>query len=95
MTVYLWGNPAIFIAAPLIALVPRLEDNPVASPIAYLAVTFALIILAVFMFGWVEDVAARRRPRLNPWPRNAVKAAARTGTVNPPPPLGQRQESSP
>jgi peptidoglycan/LPS O-acetylase OafA/YrhL len=98
MTIYLWGNPAIFIAAPLIALFPltsRLDENPVASPILYLAVTFALIILAVFIFGWVEDVAARRRPRLSPWPRNGVKAAVRKGSVNSPPQLGQREESTP
>jgi peptidoglycan/LPS O-acetylase OafA/YrhL len=98
MTIYLWGNPAIFIAMPLIGLFPltlRLDENPIVGPIQYLTVTFALIAIAVLVFGWVEDVAARRRPRLNPWPRNAVKATARRGTVNPPPQLGQHQESAP
>lgn len=98
MTIYLWGNPAIFVAAPLISLFPltlRLDDNPVVGPIQYLAVTFALIVVAVFVFGWVEDVAARRRPRLNPWPRDAVDAGAHQGAGSSQQRHDQRQESAP
>lgn len=76
MTIHLWGNPAIVAAAAVIAVVPlaaTLDEHPVAGPVQFLAVIFGLIAAAVLLVGWVEDVAARRRPRLNPWPRGAAR----------------------
>jgi len=34
-------------------------------------VAVPLICLAILLFGWIEDVAARRRPRLFPLPRRS------------------------
>lgn len=92
MTIYLWGNPAIVVAAALIGVVPlagAVDELPVAGPAQFLAVAFGLIAVAVLLVGWVEDVAARRRPRLNPWPRSA----ARPGPPAGPDPQERRQQA--
>lgn len=70
MTIYLWGNVAIAVAHRLLGLFP---------PTAGLVVTgggFGILLLSLAVWpvlfvivlgvGWVEDVAARRRPRLLP-----------------------------
>jgi peptidoglycan/LPS O-acetylase OafA/YrhL len=74
MTIYLWGNVAILLAALLLSsgLVPAAL---VGSETAFKAVGFflvwVLIGVAVLAVGWVEDVAGGRRARINPWPRSA------------------------
>ncbi|WP_329387088.1 acyltransferase family protein [Streptomyces sp. NBC_01716] len=73
VTVYLWHNVLIMATFPLIDL---LYDAPVLSahaglvdtlyPMLPLVLIWPLVALAVLAFGWVEDLAAKRRPRL--WP---------------------------
>lgn len=68
VTVYLWHNVAIafcFVVGDLIQ-VWRLGDAA-ASQVGYLAVAVVLLLVPLVLVGWVEDVAARRRPRLLPW----------------------------
>src|SRR5690606_12934479 len=60
VTVYLWHNVAIYLAASLILW---WGDY---SQAEHLAVAVLLTAGAVFLFGWVEDVAARRRIRILP-----------------------------
>ncbi|WP_299528148.1 acyltransferase [uncultured Streptomyces sp.] len=77
VTVYLWHNVCILAAAGLYdrlwsvdwlgAHVPWLLESWV--PVLLLA--WALIALCVLAFGWAEDLAAKRRPRL--WPNGAVR----------------------
>ena len=83
VTVYLWHNIAIAAVWPLLTVL-TLDDvgHPLDVPLD-LAASLALTALAVLLFGWVEDLAARRRPRL--WPTAgpalrpiAVPAAERT-----------------
>ncbi|GHJ47792.1 membrane protein [Catellatospora sp. TT07R-123] len=64
VTVYVWQFPMIFVGHWLINRtgVPALTDS---APVTLL-VTIPLTALAVLCFGWVEDVAARRAPRLLP-----------------------------
>ena len=72
MTIYLWNNPAIFLSVPLAQLFTwtrAWDDGGVRGGATQLLLTCLLIVLAVLMFGWVEDVAAKRRVRINPWPR--------------------------
>jgi hypothetical protein len=79
VTVYLWHNICIFVAAALWDLtwdvdllgeqVPWLLESWV--PVLILA--WALIALCVPLFGWAEDLAAKRRPRL--WPNGGVRDA--------------------
>ncbi|MET0423554.1 MAG: acyltransferase, partial [Actinoplanes sp.] len=66
VTVYLWHNIAIAAVWPLLTLVALDDlgarlDRPVD-----LVMAMALTTAAVLAFGWAEDLAARRRPRL--WP---------------------------
>ncbi|MEV8242661.1 acyltransferase [Streptomyces rochei] len=70
VTVYLWHEVALVLAVVLIDRfweVPAFEAYlPLDSQWFLLAVGWALVAVAVVLFGWVEDVAARRRPRLLP-----------------------------
>ncbi|MFE1236620.1 acyltransferase family protein [Streptomyces tendae] len=70
VTVYLWHELALVLAVPLIDRcwdVPAFEAYlPLGSQWFLLAVGWVLIAGFVLLFGWVEDVAARRRPRLLP-----------------------------
>ncbi|WP_267899052.1 acyltransferase family protein [Streptomyces corynorhini] len=70
VTVYLWHEVALMASVPLIDLmwdVPAFErDLPLDSMWFQFGIAWVLIALAVALFGWVEDVAAKRRPRLLP-----------------------------
>jgi Acyltransferase family len=75
VTVYLWHSLALVLTEPLI---DPLWSNDfcydhlqwlLSSQWLPLFVAVPLILLALLLFGWVEDVAARRRPRLLPYPR--------------------------
>ncbi|MFF9458211.1 acyltransferase family protein [Streptomyces flaveolus] len=70
VTIYLWHELALVLAVPLIDRfwgVPAFEAHlPLDSQWFLLGVGWVLIAVFVVLFGWVEDVAARRRPRLVP-----------------------------
>ncbi|MFJ6707935.1 MULTISPECIES: acyltransferase [unclassified Streptomyces] len=75
VTVYLWHSFALVLTEPLI---DPLWSNGffydhlqwlLASQWTPLVIAVPLICLAILLFGWIEDVAARRRPRLFPYPR--------------------------
>lgn len=72
VTVYLWHNVCIFVAA---LMWDRLWDvDLLAESVPWLLeswapvllLTWALIAVCILLSGWAEDLAARRRPRL--WP---------------------------
>ncbi|MFF3616025.1 acyltransferase family protein [Streptomyces sp. NPDC002580] len=70
VTIYLWHEIALILAVPLIDQfwkVPAFEKwLPLESQWFMFAVGWLLIWTAIPLFGWVEDVAARKRPRLLP-----------------------------
>jgi peptidoglycan/LPS O-acetylase OafA/YrhL len=69
VTVYLWHNIAIAAVWPVLTLVALDDLAGDVGGVVDLGVTLALTLLAVLLFGWVEDLAARRAPRL--WPAGA------------------------
>ncbi|TDU74962.1 acyltransferase [Streptomyces sp. KS 21] len=75
VSVYLWHQVALVVAVPLIDPlwgVPFVYRNLqwlLASQWFTLLVAIPLVGLLVLTFGWVEDVAAKRSPRLLPYPR--------------------------
>ncbi|MFF1408538.1 acyltransferase [Streptomyces sp. NPDC058289] len=75
VSVYLWHQVALVAAIPLIDplwSVPFVYENfqwLLASQWFTLLVAIPLIGLLVLTFGWIEDVAAKRSPRLLPYPR--------------------------
>ncbi|MEW1910328.1 acyltransferase [Kitasatospora sp. NPDC085895] len=83
VTVHLRHNLAITAAIGLIGLtwgVPLLAENvPWLLDSEWLAMAFAwpLIGLCIVTFGWIEDLAAKRRPRLFPYPRRPRASRAR------------------
>ena len=65
VTIYLWHNIAIDAVWPVLGLVALDDLGTLDGPVDLLT-AMALTLIAVLAFGWVEDLAARRRPRL--WP---------------------------
>ncbi len=70
VTIYLWHEVALMTSVPLIDLmwnVPAFErDLPLDSMWFQFTIAWVLIAAAVALFGWVEDIAAKRGPRLLP-----------------------------
>ncbi|MEU4165969.1 acyltransferase [Streptomyces sp. NPDC026665] len=70
VTIYLWHEIALILSVPLIDQfwkVPAFEKwLPLESQWFMFGVGWALIWIAIPLVGWVEDVAARKRPRLLP-----------------------------
>ncbi|SDT21139.1 acyltransferase family protein [Actinoplanes derwentensis] len=68
VTIYLWHNVAITIA---VALFDPLQLWKIPTQgleyAADFSIAMLLLAVAVLSLGWVEDVAARRRPRLSPF----------------------------
>ncbi|MFJ9154236.1 acyltransferase [Streptomyces sp. NPDC102270] len=90
VTIYLWHNLLIMATVPIIDLAYRLPFMQSERAVAALDATdmlwmfflvWPLIGVAILAFGWIEDLAAKRRPRL--WPngsrRGRVGAAATAG----------------
>jgi peptidoglycan-N-acetylglucosamine deacetylase len=81
VTVYLWHNVAIALAFPLGDVVGAWHLGDA----GYLALAVVLLTVAVGGLGWVEDLAARRRPALVPPPAAGrplkVPAVVVTGEV--------------
>lgn len=80
VTIYLWHNVMIAAAWPVLTWL-ALDDLGVLDGPAALAVTLVLTAAAALALGWVEDLAARRRPRAWPTgrdgsPRTAAGALA-------------------
>ncbi|MCO8269893.1 acyltransferase [Actinoplanes sp. TRM 88003] len=73
VTVYLWHNTAIAAVWPVLAFVALDDLGDRAGAATDLVVAFALTLGAMVAFGWAEDVAAGRRPRL--WPETKPSAA--------------------
>ena len=78
VTIYLWHNLLIMATVPIIDLAYRLpfmqSDRAVAALDAtdmlwMFLLVWPLIGLAILAFGWIEDLAAKRRPRL--WPNGS------------------------
>lgn len=82
VTIYLWHNLLLMAAVQLVDelwSVPWFGDTfgtyiEQSYEVLVLIVIWPLIGLAILAFGWVEDVAAKRRPRL--WPNGADKRRA-------------------
>ncbi|MER7006129.1 acyltransferase [Dactylosporangium sp. NPDC000555] len=79
VTVYLWHNAAIAVCFPI---GDRLQAWR-AGQFGYFAVALALLTLVVAALGWVEDLAAKRRPAL--FPIGRTRTAQPSGVAAPPP----------
>ncbi|MDG4790422.1 acyltransferase family protein [Micromonospora sp. WMMD1102] len=64
VTIYLWHLPLAVVAGALIA--PLAVSGWVQTVTVRLAAVWLLVAVAVALFGWIEDLAARRRPALLP-----------------------------
>jgi peptidoglycan/LPS O-acetylase OafA/YrhL len=76
VTVYLWHNIAIAAIWPVLTVL-TLDDLGILEHPVDLAATVLLTLLAAVAFGWVEDLAARRRPQL--WPSGRPSRGAPSG----------------
>lgn len=73
MTLYLWHQTAIVITVTAIGRW-RLHLSGPSGRLVVLTAVITLLAVAVLGFGWVEDVAARRRPALLPRAQRAQRA---------------------
>ncbi|MBG0562156.1 acyltransferase family protein [Actinoplanes aureus] len=78
VTIYLWHGVAIAAVWPILERTGMDDLGRLEAPVT-LGVTFAIAGLAVLMFGWAEDLAAGRRPRL--WPAGGDPAPAASEPV--------------
>ncbi|WP_433718371.1 acyltransferase family protein [Actinoplanes sp. CA-051413] len=76
VTIYLWHNIAIAAIWPVLTVL-ALDDLGELDGPTDLVASLGLTLLAVVAFGWVEDLAARRRPRL--WPVGGGRRGAAGG----------------
>jgi CubicO group peptidase (beta-lactamase class C family)/peptidoglycan/LPS O-acetylase OafA/YrhL len=77
LTIYLWHTAAIIVA--LNILDARRVDGPIARPVGLVLLTALGTLVAVQVFGWIEDLAARRplgRPATGPARRFGRPAVA-------------------
>jgi hypothetical protein len=77
VTIYLWHNVMITLA---IIIGDRLHlwdlHTGLFIYLGFSAIALTLIAATVLALGWVEDVAAKRRPRIQPWPAARPAAVA-------------------
>lgn len=70
VTIYLWHEVALVLSVPLIDAMWQVTAFEMSLPLGstwfQFGVTWVLIAVAVMLFGWLEDIAARRRPMLLP-----------------------------
>ncbi|MFF5084865.1 acyltransferase family protein [Actinoplanes sp. NPDC000266] len=78
VTIYLWHNIAIAAVWPVLTFLALDDLGDSMGHAGDLLAAFLLTIMAVLAFGWVEDLAAKRRPRL--WP----SGPSATGSDHPP-----------
>jgi peptidoglycan/LPS O-acetylase OafA/YrhL len=77
VTIYLWHNVAITIAVVLFDPLKLWEiPTQFLEDLTDFGIAIALLIVAVLSLGWVEDIAARRKPRLSPFPRKKKQRAS-------------------
>jgi peptidoglycan/LPS O-acetylase OafA/YrhL len=84
VTIYLWHNIAIAAIWPVLTVVALDDLGHLDGPVD-LATALLLTLLAVLAFGWVEDLAAKRRPQF--WP-TAGAGRRRPDAAPVPPPAG-------
>ncbi|WP_230415316.1 acyltransferase family protein [Micromonospora tarapacensis] len=76
LTVYLWHMAFVVALTPLVDVVGWSHQDPLGLAIRVVLV-FLLVGLVTVLFGWVEDVAARRPPELVPGRRRRAGTAGR------------------
>jgi peptidoglycan/LPS O-acetylase OafA/YrhL len=79
VTIYLWHLPMLFAATTLISL-SGIQFTGGAGKISVIALGAVLTAVIVVVVGWIEDVAARRRPALNPARRPEKPASSSSHT---------------
>jgi peptidoglycan/LPS O-acetylase OafA/YrhL len=80
VTIYLWHNIAITAVWPLLTLVALDDVGHGLNDSVDLVTALLLTAIAVLAFGWLEDVAARRRPRFWPWTDKPVPQPGAVGS---------------
>ncbi|WP_307831008.1 acyltransferase family protein [Nucisporomicrobium flavum] len=80
VTIYLWHN-VVITAAIIVGDQLKLWDwhQGLLIYLAFSGIALSMLLFAVLAVGWVEDLAARRTPRLRPWPVPSPRHAAGRG----------------
>jgi peptidoglycan/LPS O-acetylase OafA/YrhL len=99
VTIYLWHNFAIDMAPYIddrVDLIPFMDKYGIAESVWFqYLVAWVLVGVAILLFGWVEDIAARRKPRLFPWESPGGGKPAAEPAVQTPEPVRVPDEFAP
>ena len=82
VTIYLWHYPLITLAVMVMTFLAVPWDSPEYLALMLL-VEVAFVVVAVMAFGWVEDIAGKRRPAL--WPSANRPRPVPAAAAEPPP----------
>ena len=85
VTIYLWHNIAIAVCFPVGDLLHVWQLGPTFAQLGYFTVALSSLCLVVLLLGWVEDIAALRRPTLVPLNSRSLPGGA--GALEPVPHL--------
>jgi peptidoglycan/LPS O-acetylase OafA/YrhL len=94
VTIYLWHNVAITAAIVVGNALELWNLGPVGEQGGTFLIALGLLSGVVLMIGWVEDVSAKRPPRLLPWPSGATPATS-PAPPSPTPPQKRTQVPGP
>jgi chitinase/peptidoglycan/LPS O-acetylase OafA/YrhL len=67
LTIFLWSFPAFSISAALLARYGSSTSSNAEAVTQQILMALGLIVVAVLLLGWLEDLAIGRSPRLNPF----------------------------
>jgi chitinase len=67
LTIFLWSFPAFSISAALLDRYGSSTSSNAAAITQQILMALGLIVVAVLLLGWLEDLAIGRSPRLNPF----------------------------
>ncbi|MEV4400932.1 acyltransferase [Actinoplanes sp. NPDC049598] len=81
VTIYLWNNVAIALCFPIGDALSTWILGQTGEELSYCVIALALLTNAVLLFGWVEDLAAKRTLRFLPWPHPTPAKPAGRATV--------------
>ena len=98
MTIYLYGNVAIFLSNPILdwwSLTAALDRPDLVGSLMMFLASWLVVIALVFLFGWCEDLAAGQDVRVNPWPRREKRVARHRKARTFPHPIFQTPAGSP
>lgn len=82
LTIFLWSYPAFSISAALMTRYGSVASSNASAMIQQIVLSLGLIMVAVLLLGWLEDLAIGRSPKLNPFATQRHRSKERKGRTS-------------